>query len=128
MGIPFILDEKGIAELRRIKEYAESHPIKPATLKGMAEGRLTTVGDHDEFTCHLPIGFKVVYSIEMQPPGKCHHLSVSVQSESGDRLPSEHMVQMVMTELGFKRELRKCIRVWISDDPVSHINVLDLCD
>ena len=128
MGIPFILDDKGMAELRRIKANAEANPVSRETLKAMMEGMVDPVGDHEEYSCVLPVGFKIVYSIEEQPCGKCRHLSVRVQGGRNNRVPNEHMVGMVMKELGFKREVRECLKVWLDEEPVKCVNVLDLYD
>ena len=51
------------------------------------------------------------------------HLSVSIANS--ERMPSPHAVDLIMKELGFRHEIKDCVKVWIEELPVRAINVVD---
>lgn len=101
------------AERERIAEiiaYAKAHPI---SLDMVREGAMD---DTDELALkdrkpgferppsqHIvfPGGFRAAFSIEVQPPGLCTHLSISVDRRTKSMvLPSVEAVAMIAREFG----------------------------
>lgn len=94
-------DEKVKGDLQRLKEYAERHHFSIDELLDRMNGS-TAPGDMPEFCCIIPVGLKVVYTIEPATTGQLiRHLSVSYR----DKTPSVPIVELIMTELGFKSKL-----------------------
>lgn len=121
---PFLLDQAGIAELQRIREYGKQHPYREGTLRAIMEGRAQVAGDNDKRSCVLPVNFKIVYSLEEHPCGWCHHISIS--GGAPGKVPSIPMVEMVMKEIGFKGGARQQYSVWMEDldDGEKAVNIL----
>lgn len=109
-----IIDEASKSEIKRVKEYAESHIISREQLHMTMELMASPVGDEPGFKCIIPNGYCVVYSIEDQPAGLCHHLSISV--DDPEKLPSVPAVENLMAELGLSPDINNCLSLWIEKD------------
>jgi hypothetical protein len=106
-----VLNEKVEDEIRRVKEYAETHPITEDQFTKMLEGE-APVGDDPNFVLQIPMGFKVVYSIEPQPKtGLCRHLSVSIPDP--DKAPHPAAMETIAKNFGFP-PLEEC-HLWFED-------------
>jgi hypothetical protein len=106
-----IIGETEQAELQRIKQYAEAHPYDLEAMVDRGRGKRVAPGELSVYRCLIPVGFKVVFSVEDHPQrsGKTirmRHLSVSVSAFN--KLPSPEAVQLIMDELGFKRPWQEC--------------------
>lgn len=106
-----IIGEAELAELQRVRQYAEAHPYDLEAMVDRGTGKRQPPGNLSVYRCLIPVGFKVVFSIEDHPQrtGKTlrmRYLSVSVSSFN--KLPSPEAVQMIMDELGFKRPWNEC--------------------
>jgi hypothetical protein len=89
---PLILTEQQQVEIARVKAFAEGHRYSQAMMTAVASGEAKPPGDIPGHVCALPIGFRVVYSVENHPGGLYRHLSVSVD---GTKWPNEHAVQEI---------------------------------
>jgi hypothetical protein len=110
--VPLVIGDEQVAELKRIKEYAEAHVYTVADMYLRKQGTLQAPGDLNAFKCMIPVGFKVVFSLEQHPQQDgsyvlARHLSVSVARHK--RVPSIPAVQMIMDELGFEKPIAECI-------------------
>lgn len=123
MARVLILDSNYREKLQRIRKFAEDNPISWKHLQKMAKGEIESVGNSHLFRAEIPIGYRVVFSIEQQPAGLCRHLFVSV--ESPNKLPHPAALSEVMKELGFDRPFQEC-KVWIEGEVA--INVLELME
>lgn len=94
-------------KLLELKKYAEEHVMSFDELIKIFAKIVSPAGDRPEHTLFIPEGFKVVFSIEEQKPGKCRHLSVSVDKEG--KLPSVGHVTFLMNILGFQKPMCDCI-------------------
>lgn len=67
------------ARAKQIVTYAQEHPVTLQAIHAMIRGEKTPIALLPEHQMHVPIGFKVTYSWEQQPPplGWCVHISVS---------------------------------------------------
>ena len=117
-----IIDEKSRVDINKLIDFSKIHQYKIDDLKKVMEGLQEPAGNCPDHVIHLPEGFRVVYSIEEQPKGLCHHLSISVD---GNLYPSEVAVQEIMKEFGIKTKISQCTSVWIEKE-VRAINILDL--
>lgn len=122
---PLIIDEDVKSQIDSLVKYAERNPISMDYLLDQKNGQEPPPGDYSEFTRNLPFGYRVVFTIELQPTGKVRHLSMSVSEDK--KLPNEFAVQEIMNLIGFKNELKKCM---VSLEPISPkreaINVLEI--
>ncbi len=88
-----ILNDKDVKEL---KEYAMDNIVDISN--GIPED-VITVGDNPKHVI-LAGTTRIVYSIEKQPAGLCHHISVS---EMGKKLPSVEIAEFVFETFGIDK-------------------------
>jgi hypothetical protein len=122
---PLLIDSDLTAQIYSLVEYAEKNPINMDYLLDQKNGEEKPPGDYAEYTRNLPFGYRVVFTIELQPAGKIRHLSMSVNEDG--KLPNEFAVQEIMKLIGFKKEIRDC-RVHLEDISPKRkaINVLEI--
>jgi hypothetical protein len=82
-------------------------------------GESSPAGDFAEYVVNIFQGYRVAYSIEEQPCGWCHHLSVSVD---GAKYPNPVAVQEIVRAFGMG-EMAEAISIW-QEEQVKAINVL----
>lgn len=119
---PFVITDETRQALDTLREYAEQHPITVDPTDPSASPR---VGDNLEYVREVPFGYKVVYSIELQPAGVVQHLSMSVSTPG--RLPSPAVVREVATMLQFTAPPEECM-IWLENIAPGHdaINVANI--
>lgn len=130
MSKPLVIDNEVRKEIERVRKHAEKNVYTLDDLLDMKNGQLGPPGNDPNFTCHIPMGFKVVFSIEHQPGGKMRHMSMS---SGPGRLPSQQAVEMVMHEFGFKAPTildlyNVSIEEEIPGKTYAAVNVLELVD
>lgn len=116
-----VINDEVRSTIKKLIEYAESHQYSLDDLLDIKNKQLSVAGDEPEFSCEIPDGFRVVYTIENQPMGKVRHISISISGEKG-KLPNPAAVEMIISEFGFKNKLEDC-HVSIEKDIA--INVID---
>ena len=109
-----VLTSEDIEALKSLALHADANPIELDTLRAMCEKKVKPIGDCPEFTRALSSGFRVVFSIEMQPAGVLQHLSISHTSKNRVIHPAE--VEFIMRELGMGEDIHDCFNVWIEPD------------
>jgi hypothetical protein len=99
MGTPLIIDNEVKARLAEVRDYARAHRLDLAALKAWCE-RGTAFDDVEQRAASIPIGFRLVYSIEEQPEpcGWCHHISMS--SGRPGRVMNPAACALLIAELG----------------------------
>lgn len=127
---PFIIDDTTKQAIERIKSYAETHVYSMDDLLDIKNNEKDSIiaGDQEGFTCLLPFGYKVVFSMEDQPAGMVRHLSVSVDTEG--KMPSQLVVSQIMKLIGFENSLTNLAKegyIHIEEIGENHhaINVLE---
>lgn len=101
---PLIIGEAQKADIARVVAYAQARPLSLEELKQTVAGKRKPPGDEPGFTCVLPVGYRCVYSEEMQPGhGLSRHLSISVLGDG--EAPNEAAVGMIAREFGFRGKL-----------------------
>jgi hypothetical protein len=124
---PFVLDDNLKAEIKRLSDFAEAHPIPWDEFEARMNGS-TPVGNDANRSSTLPFGFRMVYSIEEnkdQNTGRnlwTKHLSISVDTPG--RFPSIPVVKIIIGLFGFPA-LERC-QTWIEDNRA--INIVTLTD
>lgn len=122
-----VINEEIIKEIKKLVEYAEANILTIDDLLDIQNGDKEIVGNLEQHMIHIPMGYKIVYSVEMQPAGKCRHLSMSVNSKSG--LPIPEAAKEIMQIIGYKNPLDKCT-IWMEDigNNKKAINILEKID
>lgn len=92
-----ILDEEVQASISKLKNYSEQNVISYEELVNP----MTVIGENPNYLVELPMGFRVVYSVEEQPMGLCRHLSISVDNQE----PSFNDLLIVIGYFGFNTDL-----------------------
>jgi len=97
-------------QIAKVIAYAKAHPISFDVLRKAAvsdrpvlELKDRKPGFERPPSQHVvfPGGYRAAYSIEVQPPGLCTHLSISVEGRSRKgMMPSMPAVQMIAQEFG----------------------------
>lgn len=124
---PMILGAEELGRLKELKEYAEANPWTINYQLDANNGQRSGPGLIDEYQCSIPLGYKVVFTIEANPAGMVRHLSMSVKD--GDRLPNPGGAKMIMHILGFKQPLMNC-KISVEDllDGGQAINIGELIE
>lgn len=114
------IDQRGKEAIQRLKTYAEGHKVDLESIKRMASGTQSPVGNDTNYSCYLHDGYRIVFSIEQQSSGWYRHISISV--DDPQKVPSVPSTEMIMNEFGFKGTVNDCDSLWIEPD-VPVINV-----
>lgn len=107
-----VLDEQAKAKIKTLREYADAHRVDRDSIMLTLKGVMGPVGEKLDHRVVLESGWRIVYSIEQQPGGWCHHISVSLKDVL-DTLPPEKEMNKLLFEFGFKRSLRDCRMSWV---------------
>lgn len=115
------------ANINRVVKYAEEHQLTMDDFLDRMNNPALSPGIDPHCQCRIPHGFKMVYTIEVAPPGKIRHLSVSVDKK--DSLPPMEGIRMLMQIIGFKNTLEGCHVYEEKLEPgYTAINVCELYD
>lgn len=99
-----LIDETVKEQIKAVKDYAEKNQYTMDDLLDIKNGAQEAPGNNAFYSCAIPIGYKVTYTIEQQVPGTLRHMSISVDG----KLPSIEAVKMIMVEFSFENELENC--------------------
>ena len=103
-------------DIKKVKAYANEHKLTKGELLETMAGIKEDVGDDPDHVIHIHDGYRVVYSIEEQQIGDCHHLSVSIDRKG--KWPQPTAVEMILEEFGMKK-LDESLAVWPEDIAVN---------
>lgn len=117
-----IISAATLLEVARVIRHAEAHPWMPSM------GTKWIAGEHPEFVCIVPVGYRCTYSVEHQlSVGRVRHLSVSVLDGQS---PGQSAVDVLLDLFGFTGGLKGAVHAWVEDigpDQIA-INVLARCE
>lgn len=119
-----IIEQPERDEIKRVREYAERHPLSLEDMQ-RAVARGVAIGDDPNFTCELRMGFLVTFTVEQQPFGLSRHISVSVAKP--ECWPPPSAVELIMAAFGFRGGVAEAVAVY-SEDARRAINVIELAD
>ena len=105
----FQIDDDTRKEIKKVKAFAYKHKVDEANLRATMAGIVEPVGDDPDYVVHIHDGYRVVYSVEEQPIGDCHHISVSIDKKG--KTPNPIAVEMILEEFGMKK-LEDSLEVW----------------
>lgn len=89
--------------IQKLITYANAHPFDIPTMKRMITMN-EVAGDDPWFVVKLPMGIKVVYTVEEAiSGGHLRHLSVSVQKKGRYAHPA--VVNFILAEFGFEHRI-----------------------
>lgn len=111
MGEIFITSGNFMDEIERIIKHATENPTSLETMEALTKGEASPGGVNEDFTIYVVINDEqvcITYTHEQQPPCMCKHLSVSVHEKG--QLPSDKVMQLIMTLVGFKTPYRIIIQ------------------
>ena len=121
---PLIIDNEVKASIARMVDYAKANVQTMDDLLDRFNRQAPIPGDTDGYTCFLPFGFKVVFTIEEHILGTVYHMSMSVDTPG--KLPDVGAVEEIAKLIGFKNELHDC-QLDLEVTPTGHaINVLEV--
>jgi len=103
---PFLVDDDIRHKIASIVTYAEQNPFTIDQMLDRMNGDIKPPGDMDEYTCIIPYGNRVVFSIEIIGDVKRRHLTMSVNEDG--KLPSIVAVEETIKLFGFENELMNC--------------------
>lgn len=89
-----VIDADTQERIAALLKYAKEHPFTIEMLREIGEGKRPIPGEDPMFTIHIAHGFKVVYTEELQAPGRVAHLSVSVDTPK--KAPSPAAVDAIL--------------------------------
>lgn len=105
--------------IKKLMAYADLNTISLEAIKKTISGGMPGIGDNEDHVLYLHEGFRVVFSYEEQPVGKCAHISISV--DDPNKLPHPEAVKMIMAEFGMGT-IEDAINTWAEEGHA--INVL----
>jgi hypothetical protein len=108
---PFIIDDTTKQAIERIKTHAEANVYTIDDLLDIKNGDESLIpGNNPDFTCTLPFGYRVVFTVEAQFDGsRVRHLSMSVDTPG--KSPNPIAVQEVMKLAGFEKDLNDLMKI-----------------
>ena len=113
--------EKEKETLKNLREHAEKNEFSLDDLMNIMNRTQPPAGDRKGFSCIIPVGVRIVHSIETHPGGKMRHMSVSLES---GKLPMPELVNMILPELGFKNDMSGECHVSIEEKEKA-INIME---
>lgn len=119
-----IIDDATKKEIKRVVDFAEANPYSLDDLFDIKNKQKKCAGDSKDYTAYIPVGYKMVFSIEHQPKGAVRHLSVSVDKKG--KMPNPEAVKEIMKEVGFFNQLENCLVDFEEFSPGYHaVNVIE---
>lgn len=115
-----VVDDKIKERIDAVVKFAELNVYSMDDLLDMMNEQKTIPGDIEGHVCHIPFGYRIVFSIENQVMGRVKHFTVSLE---GNKYPSVESVKLLLPLFGIKAPLEKCV-VEVKETPVVHINIL----
>lgn len=106
---PLIIDDNLSNRVSELIAYAEKHPYSMDDLLDIYNSQLEPPGDDPNRVINTDFGYRIVYSVELQPAGKVRHLSMSVNEDKV--LPNKVAVDEIMKLFGFDESNRRMIAV-----------------
>jgi hypothetical protein len=95
---PLVLGEASRLLVEKTVAFAQAHRIGSSTLQAILDGDIDSPGNHPNYCCTIPMGYRCVYTVEEQPEGWCTHISISVANNPS---PNIVAVNLLLQEFGF---------------------------
>lgn len=102
-GAPLMVSSNEMARITEVLQYADIHRFNIQDLKRIIAGEAEPAGDNPAFEVMLPMGYRVVYTIEEHPGGWAKHISVSTVPRSSTLTGGA--LNRIMQLFGFRHDL-----------------------
>ena len=109
MTLALLIGPEERAAVKELRVFAHASPLSTEMLerfaKGYVPGQLSTV-DTDwrlmsgQYAMELPVGWRVTYTHELQPVGRCHHISIACSRCAPDNRPGIEAVVEILALFG----------------------------
>lgn len=123
-----LLDDTTTAKIKKLVDFAEKNQLSHGDLKRIVKGVTPAPGNRPGFSVEIPIGFRIVFTIEEHKRNKVvRHLSISVDGGE-NMLPNQVAVETLIKEFGFKKPLKDCMVYLEQLEPTEHqaVNIIEL--
>lgn len=119
-----LISEEQRSKIAQVTAYADLHPFPKVFMREREkmQDAIPPAGANPNHVCHIPQGFRCVYTIEEQPVGWCRHLSVSV--DDPEKMPSIEAIEVLILEFGFTGRLRDCYVYMEEDISPKAVNII----
>lgn len=97
-------------EIAKVIKYSKNNIYDESMLKLIHTGDLFPAGDNPNHLVHIHDGYRVIYSLEKQPVGLCHHISISIEDQ--DKYPHPEAVKMILKEFNMSDNLEINLKIW----------------
>lgn len=130
-GRVLIIDEDAKARIKALYDYSVAHQYTWEDILGVVKDQHKAAGNNPMHVIHLDHGYRIVFSLEQQPPGTVAHLSISVDGPK--KWPSIESVQLISSEFRLNGDiLTDTINIWQEEGsltpdgktPLNAINVM----
>jgi hypothetical protein len=110
---PLIMDEDARSEIKRVRDFAEHHPLTASKAKAIMAGTEPPPGDDPRHACNIQVGYRCVYTLDLSQRKDdartvvwLRHLSISVH-DPNDRgaIPHPAAMNLLMEEFGFRQRI-----------------------
>ena len=99
-----LMDEEIQEKIYELLMYAEANPFDNETMEKASKENTPIIpqGNYN-YVIELPMGIRVVYTIEEHPIGICRHISISCDNS----LPETHHVMLILENFNYDTPLKK---------------------
>jgi hypothetical protein len=115
------IDYETLEDIQKVVKYANEYKFDKHQMKLIMSGDLKAAGLNPDFVVYIHDGYRVVYSIEEHPIGRCQHISISV--DRSNKYPQEFAVKMILEAFGMSGDFKKCLDIWLEKETES-VNIL----
>lgn len=127
MGTPLIMNRKVESAIADLKHYAEQNVLTSHKLLELVNSG-KSIGDDPNFVVHIPLSYRVVFSVEehIQKTGgtvKFRHTSISIGTPN--KYPGIPAVDMIIGLLGFKNKVQSGKVIVHTEERVRAINIME---
>lgn len=107
MGGALIITDETQKKIDALIRNAQLRPYTMDDLLDIKNGAMIPPGDEPDFRIEIPVGYRVVYTIEHQVDRKFIHMSISVAGKN--KLPDPIVVGIILQLFHVENELPDCI-------------------
>lgn len=112
---PLRITQETLDQIAQVQAYAFTHRETLRDLRNRMSTGTHNPGTIPEHCLEIPVGYQVIYSIEQNEPGWCHHFAISVTQPKMD--PSPGAVTRILEAFGLrnltpKGILQEAIQIW----------------
>ena len=110
-----IITEEVSARIKEVVHYAEKHIFSMDDMLDIMNKQREPPGNDPNHVVFIPIGIKVVFTMDKQNIGICKHISISVDRPG--KLPNPLVVENILLEFGIETPMHDCV---IDVEDLSH--------